>query len=231
MTFAACLHRLRCLLVWLSATALAVAAVLALLPGVRRPLPAAFDVLLVRVAEWALLGCAAWAWAVTTAVVAEAMPGVGSGRPGTRVPGVPPAMRRLVLLACGAAVVSGLAGPAVADDLRLPTAMAQHLAHRFDRLPFPSRLPDAPPGQDAEHRVVLGAADGLTHRGRAAVVVRAGDSLWTIAADRLGSRASDAEIAAEWQRIYAANHHVLGDDPALIEPGQRLRVPQEERHG
>jgi hypothetical protein len=73
--------------------------------------------------------------------------------------------------------------------------------------PRPSAVPAAPP--DAE----------------AAVRVQTGDSLWLIAARRLGRHASDAEIAAAWPRWYAANVQVIGDDPSVIRPGEVLRAP------
>lgn len=57
------------------------------------------------------------------------------------------------------------------------------------------------------------------------VRVRPGDSLWLIAAQRLGPDASAADVAAEWPRWYAANRAVIGDDPSLIEPGQVLHAP------
>lgn len=59
----------------------------------------------------------------------------------------------------------------------------------------------------------------------AAVVVRPGDTLWGIAASGLGPDADDAAVASEWPRWYAANRHVVGDDPDLIHPGDRLRPP------
>jgi nucleoid-associated protein YgaU len=58
-----------------------------------------------------------------------------------------------------------------------------------------------------------------------AVTVRPGDSLWLIAARRLGPRPPAARIAAEWPRWYAANRQVIGDDPTLISPGQVLHAP------
>jgi hypothetical protein len=59
----------------------------------------------------------------------------------------------------------------------------------------------------------------------AAVRVQPGDSLWLIAARRLGPNASDAQIAAAWPRWYAANTDVIGDDPSLIRSGEVLRAP------
>jgi len=59
-------------------------------------------------------------------------------------------------------------------------------------------------------------------------VVVAGDCLWDIAARHLGPGATDAQIAAEWPRWYAANRHLIGDDPDLIQIGLRLQAPTEE---
>ena len=57
------------------------------------------------------------------------------------------------------------------------------------------------------------------------VVVAAGDTLWTLAAQQLGPLATDAETAALWPRWYELNRDVIGPDPAVIFPGQVLRVP------
>lgn len=57
------------------------------------------------------------------------------------------------------------------------------------------------------------------------VVVREGDSLWTLAARELGPSATNGAIAARWPDWYAANRQVIGDDPDLVFPGQVLRVP------
>ncbi|MFC5657532.1 LysM peptidoglycan-binding domain-containing protein [Streptomyces nogalater] len=53
-----------------------------------------------------------------------------------------------------------------------------------------------------------------TATGTGDYTVREGDTLSTIAA-RHGST---------WQRIYAANRAVIGDDPDMIVPGQRLEL-------
>lgn len=57
------------------------------------------------------------------------------------------------------------------------------------------------------------------------VVVRRGDSLWSIAARHLGPAATDAEIALDWPRWFTANRTTLGPDPDRLHPGQRLRPP------
>ena len=59
--------------------------------------------------------------------------------------------------------------------------------------------------------------------------MRRGDSLWAIAARHLGPGATDAEVAEEWPRWYAANRAVIGPDPDLVLPGQVLRAPEGRR--
>ncbi len=60
----------------------------------------------------------------------------------------------------------------------------------------------------------------------AEVVVRRGDSLWSIAARHLGPDPSEAEIAEAWPAWYAANREVIGPDPDLLLPGQVLHAPE-----
>lgn len=58
------------------------------------------------------------------------------------------------------------------------------------------------------------------------VIVRSGDSLWSITDDLLGPGTEDpAMIAATWPRLHDANHDVIGQDPDLLVPGQELVVP------
>lgn len=67
--------------------------------------------------------------------------------------------------------------------------------------------------------------------GPSSVVVEAGDSLWTISEDRLGSdlgrAASDAEVALYWRQVVDANHDRYVDpaNPSLILPGQTIDLP------
>jgi hypothetical protein len=67
-----------------------------------------------------------------------------------------------------------------------------------------------------------GAARGSNTCG---VRVRPGDSLWLIAARRIGPGASDAQVADSWPQWYAANRKVIGVDPDVILPGQQLIPP------
>jgi nucleoid-associated protein YgaU len=60
--------------------------------------------------------------------------------------------------------------------------------------------------------------------------VRRGDSLWCIAATtlarRTGERPTSGEIVRFWPTIHQANRDIIGDDPNLILPGQRLTIPE-----
>ncbi|MBA2696083.1 MAG: LysM peptidoglycan-binding domain-containing protein [Actinobacteria bacterium] len=63
------------------------------------------------------------------------------------------------------------------------------------------------------------------------VTVRRGDTLWSIAADRLGGSATIEQVAQAWPAWYAANRDVIGPDPDLILPGQQLHPPATSREG
>lgn len=63
-----------------------------------------------------------------------------------------------------------------------------------------------------------------------AVVVRPGDSLWSICAGLLGRSATDADITEAWHRLHHANVARIGADPDLILPGTRLVVPIMSAH-
>jgi hypothetical protein len=62
-------------------------------------------------------------------------------------------------------------------------------------------------------------------------VVHQGDSLWRVVQRVLGPEASDAEVALAWPRWYAENRGMIGADPGLILPGQRLRPPSRDAVG
>lgn len=54
--------------------------------------------------------------------------------------------------------------------------------------------------------------------------MQSGESLWTIASDLLGAGATDAQIAAETNRLYRLNRDRIGDDPNVLIAGTVLRL-------
>ncbi|HEU5038834.1 MAG TPA: LysM peptidoglycan-binding domain-containing protein [Nocardioides sp.] len=159
-----------------------------------------FDEALVRWCAGVGAGATAWLWLVTAAVLVEAVR--GSARP---VRGVPAPVRRVLLAACGVAVVAGLATPAGATTGRQdpPQTAASVVATAIAGLPLPDR-PHGPAHADAHERRV--------------VTVQEGDSLWSIADEHLGA-------GDRWPEVYALNRAVVGADPDVIRPAQRLRLP------
>jgi nucleoid-associated protein YgaU len=76
-------------------------------------------------------------------------------------------------------------------------------------------------------RAKRGGGERNGERGRRASthVVEAGDSLWLIAESVLGKDGSDAQVAAEVERLWQLNAGRIGTgDPDLIYPGQELRL-------
>lgn len=159
-----------------------------------------------------LLGCAGWLWVVTGLVLLEAVRARPAVPLRARRAAIPAAYRRLVLGACGLALTAGVAAPALATpgpvhlDPRPAAASAP-------AVPARAPLQLRPPDQVARH---LGTG----------IVVRPGDSLWHLAAERLPHDTDDATIGHTWRRLYAANERLIGDDPDHIEPGQRLERPR-----
>jgi nucleoid-associated protein YgaU len=98
-------------------------------------------------------------------------------------------------------------------------ALTVPAAHADDRGVDGLRLPDRP--------MTSGAVKPAARP--SVVVVRSGDTLWAVAHDRLGRDADDAAIAHEVDRWHDANSKVIGPDPDLIHPGQRLATPSKER--
>lgn len=160
-----------------------------------------FAGLLVQVCALAALVATAVLWATTCATVAGQL-----RRPGAPVRPVGP-VRALLLAACGVAV---LAGPATADPApTTPPTLAG--------LPFPDRATGGGSAQSAES-----AESART------VVVQPGDSLWAISARTLGPGARAVDVASYGRRVHLLNAAVIGPDPDLVHPGQRLRLPPQE---
>ena len=108
----------------------------------------------------------------------------------------------------------------------LPGGQRDALVPRHDSSSDPQWKPRAPvtdPGLlgSSPHRNTEAPTSPMT----AAVVVAAGDSLWTIAGTHLGPLATDLDIAMHWPKWYEANRSVIGADPGLLQPGQVLYPP------
>jgi hypothetical protein len=203
------LTRTRCVLVGGTATAGAATLARLLVPTLDGPVPTV-DEAVVRLCLAVLLAAAAWAWLAVLGVVVEAW----RGRP-TRHRSPAP-LRRVVLLCCGVALV-GPAGVASADADRPAPQVG------IEGLPLPERAtgpahapPPAPRSTQAQAR---------HHDRTQTVVVGPGDCLWHLAAADLAPGASAAQVAAHWHAIYRRNTTVIGPDPDLIRPGQRLVLP------
>jgi hypothetical protein len=129
--------------------------------------------------------------------------------------------RRAVLTACGIGVVLQVAS-AEAVVPHSPACVAA-CAPSLDGLPYPD-LPTAPwPHRPTAATRLAGPLRDRTQK--PVLVVRAGDSLWSIATDLSHPNAGDATVAAMVARLYAANRSVIGDDPDLIYPGTQLQPP------
>jgi hypothetical protein len=94
-------------------------------------------------------------------------------------------------------------------------------------LPSPSWTPPRPASPArAQPDVTLVAAPAARETAPSAdVVVRRGDTLWSIAARQLGPGATTADVAEAWPRWWQANRRRIGDDPDLLLPGQVLTAP------
>jgi hypothetical protein len=179
-----------------------------------------FDEVLVHACEVAVCGCAAWLWLATVVMTAD----VARGRKRNTL-GVPRAWRRLVLAACGVGLAAGLGAPAHAGD--------GSGASRVEGLPLPDRATTMTHvsqvfARAAAHQSSVqegGASDARPQ----VVVVRPGDTLWDLARAELPPGADDATVAAHVRRIHRANRAVIGANPDLIRPHQRLRMPPTTR--
>jgi nucleoid-associated protein YgaU len=174
---------------------------------------------------------AAWLLGSALLVLAAAVPG-RLGRVADRVARrcVPAALRTAMVaaLTVGATAGPGLAGVANADTHR--PATPRHSLPDLDRPASPHLQPPpsqqrATPAPTYSHPAAVRPEP--TRSQQDAVVVRGGDTLWGIAERALGPTAAAADVAAAWPRWWAANRDVIGPDPDLIHPGQRLVAPSD----
>jgi nucleoid-associated protein YgaU len=211
-------------------------------PGPAAPLVAALGLL-----AWA---CTGWLLLVVLVTAGGQLPGAlgrGAGRLGRRL--APATLHGLLRVALGSALVttaagSVLAGTAHADPgapvaavspaLDWPTAVSSPAATSPSPSASATPLPGTPvpptqaPGTAVPPSVATASpvAPHRPHRAAApGVVVRRGDSLWSIAAHALGPRATDAQVAQAWPQWWSANRAVVGADPDLLHPGTPLSPP------
>jgi len=221
---------LRCLLVSVSVTIVGAALIAWLLSDLVVAAAAvwsgsldsvAFDRVLVWLCEVALVACAGWASIITWVVALDVVRGRSRARRG-----IPTGLRRLVLAACGVAIVGGVAG-----SLTVPShagSADDDGGHESVLTGLP--LPDRATAVMHVGRVVAVAAHRAETPGAAPAaeltVVRRGDTLWELAAADLPEGVDAAAVTARWRELYDVNRAVIGPDPDLILPGQQLRMPR-----
>lgn len=115
----------------------------------------------------------------------------------------PPLLRGVLL--------AGLAGTLAIGPAQAAQVAGSDTRRSVSGLP----LPDRPDAHASAARASMSQA----------VEVRPGDTLWAIAARSLPAGAADAQIAAATRAWHRANREVIGADPNLIFPTQRLVPP------
>lgn len=131
----------------------------------------------------------------------------------------PAAVRRIVITAAGTSILMSPVTAGAAPSIGAPAPPGSS-----------SMLPPVgwpiDPALGRTEATAAGAGQAATPNHTVdRVTVRPGDSLWSLAAHRLGS-GSPARIQAEWPRWYGANRRLIGNDPNLLRPGTSLRVPR-----
>ncbi len=202
------------------------APVSAAIAGLRDPQATAdrygVDALLLAAAGAACWLALAWLVVAMGVLAATALPGrCGHVAHAVAARTVPPAMRRLLALGLGLAVVTS-AGSAAASATEL--AQAPRGAHSAVDLDWPLGVAPAATTEPAG-TTTPAARSTVSSLVGSMVVVRPGDCLWSIAAGHAPAGAGNAAIAAAWPRWYAANRAVIGADPNLLLPGQHLSPP------
>jgi LysM repeat protein len=194
--------RHRCVAVWCAATVGATGLVTWSLSVAQAGPGESFDTALVWGCAAAVATATCWLWVVTTVVTVDALRGLATPRRG-----IPAAVRSALLVLGGAVIAGGLASPVVAAGQG--SSGPQVLAG----LRLPERVAVGP---EAVAAPAVPAVPGVR--------VVPGDTLWDLAARRLGAGSS-------WPAIYALNRDVIGPDPGVITPGQRLVLPSEATGG
>lgn len=183
---------------------------------------------LVAVVRLLALGLALWLLATTLAYLLARLSGLPAA---VRAAGAVtlPAVRRAVGRGISVGVLTGvLAAPVPAGAQPVPPPPSDPPVLVEGGTPLP--LGVTPP---AAARPPAGPADPAPGPTGSAHRVAAGDSLWTIARDRLastsGSRPDVGTVARYWRRVVEHNRGRLrSGDPDLIHPGETVRLPPVE---
>jgi dipeptidyl aminopeptidase/acylaminoacyl peptidase len=96
-----------------------------------------------------------------------------------------------------------------------------------DWQPLPGTTPPkAAGGSDVDQVTKKPGVDDVDRdRPERTVIVKPGDSLWSISEQRLGPEASPQQVYDHTIKMYALNRNLIGSDPDLIFAGQRLSLP------
>ncbi|AXT85711.1 hypothetical protein C6I20_11270 [Aeromicrobium sp. A1-2] len=127
-----------------------------------------------------------------------------------------PILRRVAPHLFRRALLAGTAGALAVAPASADRASAPDEAPARDIVGL--RVPDRP------------TIEPLPARVAEPIVVRAGDTLWAIAAGTLPDDAATADVARACARWYAVNRDVIGADPNLIFPAQHLIPPAGKDH-
>jgi hypothetical protein len=200
-------------------------------------------------AAWIGLG---WLGIAIVLEVASTLPGAaGRGSAAVAARLSPMLLRRIVQAVIGVSVLAGpmTAGSAFATGPSTTTSTSTQVDRPVsvaaptlaDASPAPLSLdrpattfvPLAPPSAKRTSAGPAALVTGTAHRDaldpsdRSAngYVVHRGDTLWDIAARHLGPGASSVDISRAWPAWYDANRAVIGPDPSVIRPGERLVPP------
>ncbi len=190
-----------------------------------------FETLLIWLCSALLLGCCLWLWLTTTVVVLGAL----RGRTRDRIQGCPDFLRRGLLVACGVAIAGSLAVPAHAASFGVggePQSPSRTAGSELIGLPLPDRaertaqpaIELTPPETERRRWSTPIRHDSQPVSPPRVITVKAGDTLWDIAAHSLGPDPSQPAIAERCAEIHALNQEVIGADPDRIFPGQDLRL-------
>ncbi len=187
---------------------------------------ASYDELLAGLAGWVLVGCVLWAALWVLAALVET---VSDGRlPALGWVGAPTRLRPVLLAVVGLLLAGAPAhaAPRPAPPLPVPARPVAGAIAGTGTGTDTGATAGTKAGNEAGHEVGARASrPGDSRPAGRAVVVRRGDTLWGLAEERLPPGATAQVVADGVRAWHARNRAVIGPDPDLIRPGQRLLAP------